>query len=317
MLHEKEQRPKIRRMTHDTAAADIIKSMDEMGEPTLLGKMATEKRIYEGKSKNIRPHKELSPEQKKKRLVKELESYRNELDWFFTPKSKNVFDRDPREVAIEAIYTISKYLRHETSYSAAWINDLIDTHWRIGRTTKHSYEKRVRCCLLIEFLIEKGMTQRQAFIHADKIYDFNGKDAKDSYRYFSKNSEKYRFQKIIYKKYAQIFILLDIIENGEIFISLPKNRKVPKRMDNAAERFESIFKNAVELLQKEIELIKKGDLEKLGFQITSVMIEFINREYVNIRKFVSEIQKDPKITWQFVYDTRNFLYDLELYHQVK
>ncbi len=289
----------------------IAMTLDDMPKATILGEMAAEKGISDIDRKQELPSN-------RDKSVKKLDALRKKLKTDFSaPKSENPLDQNIKEIAEDAISELCMYFRRETGSNVNWLQEIIYNNWKSGRKIKHDYEQRIRCCQLIYFLIKKGMTKRQAFTHADKIYGFNETDGKETYPYFSNNLQKYYFTEIKYKKYASILIFMDIIQHGKLFILAANYRKVPNRTAKSQELFENIFRNSINLLKTEIQFVQENNLEKIGIEIKPIIIEILNQEYSNSRDFIAKIQRDKKRQWEFVYFVRNFIYDLDLYSKIQ
>lgn len=289
----------------------IEKTILDAPKETILGKMASAKGIFNTVIKS-------EPISNRDKSINKLELLRKKLnDDLTAPKSENPLDQNIKEIAEEALSEICLYFRRETGSNINWLQEIIYNNWKSGRKIKHDYEQRIRSCQLIYFLINQGMSKRQAFTHADKIYGFNETDGKHTYPYFLQNLEKYYFSEIEYKEYDSILIFIEIIQYGKLFVSPANYRKVHIRTKKAKDLFENIFHNSIELLKKEINYAQTNKLEKIGVQINPIISKILNQKYLNSRDFIAKIQSDKKTKWEFAYFTRNFLYDMDLYHRVK
>ncbi|MBI1328229.1 MAG: hypothetical protein GC136_11415 [Alphaproteobacteria bacterium] len=298
----------IKKITLDEAVKETIRSAPE---PTILGKMAAEKGLFD----TFPESKTISEEEQS---INRLKALRKELKNDFTGiKSENPLDRSIKEIAEAAISELCLHYRRDTGHNVNWLNEVVRNNWKSGRTIKHDYEQRVRCCQLIYFLTKEDMSQRQAYTHADKIYGFNDRDGKNTYPYFLQNLQKYYSPEIEYKKYVSILIFMDIIQYGKLFILPAKNRNMKKRTKKAQDLFENIFQNSMELLKKEINYAQENKLEQKGVRIDPIIHEILSQNYFDTRNFIGSIQRDEKRKWKFVIGARNFIDDMDFYYSVQ
>jgi hypothetical protein len=254
------------------------------------------------------PPKKTAPKEKYRDLFKVLNEYQKEID---IPrrreKTKNVLDRDKKEILEGAVLLLSDIVLNETGYDAKWVMHAIDKHWQAG-TNKivHDYWKRIRCCQLIYFLKSRKISETQAMLLVDQIYKFNKTDAKDNYYYFKRDIKKYYFPAFRIKSNIPIRIFLDMLKYGQI-----KMLHLPHMKKDTVPKFEKIIGDILELLKAEIKSAQRKKLNKQGLKINPVILKIINRDYKSPKDFILELKKDDSMTGEFIFYTRQFLDDLE------
>lgn len=283
-----------------TVSAIVEAMMAETPKATRLGKMAMKQMPKQQKRKPVSNHSG---------SIHRLEELQAEINKpRHRKKGKDVLERTPKEIVESALGELCAIYFQSTGYNPHWVRAAVEDNWQAGRLARHSYDKRIRCCQLIHLLKTKDISERQAMAIADQVYDFNKTDAKDSYYFFKRDLKKYYFPEIQFKAHIAIRIILDAIRYSRTKLLI-----VPPINVKAADKFEKIITQMLELFFKEIEFAKKEKLEKLGVEINPILKEFVAK---NSTEFMAKVREDRELATKFaIYGTR-FLNDLELYYEL-
>jgi hypothetical protein len=210
--------------------------------------------------------------------IEKLEKLRNDLlnkqeDRFYSHEQK----------AMSALHDVLFFYRKVTGYNCGWIAEEVIKHCsNAGRSVKYDTDTRLFNSILIDQLMKRGSSQRQAAILVAKIRNDTSisiesaqKELMDTFREYEKSDIRLNYQEI-----TEIpFFIVEMLK----FDLSKEYSSEEKAFSEALSAYQKFWQDIVDLMKEYHPIIAQNDRHYP--EIFGCVIEWLNENYENPREY--------------------------------